>query len=122
MRCVAAHYDGPIRRLLDELVALGDTFKDNEAAQVLQQDVSHLVRTVVYDEQGQPKVKLELVQDLEVLLSAFLRKVRTGRAFWAGEEEKRRAGPDDPLTNHTKHGRTGPIRARAAGRRHHPGL
>lgn len=63
--------------MLDELAALGDTFKDNEAATVLQQDVSHLVRALIYDEQGQPKVKLELVKDLEVLLSAFLRKVQT---------------------------------------------
>lgn len=52
-------------------------FKDNRAGQVLQQDVSSLVHTLVYDEQGQPKVKLELVKDVEVLLSAFLRKVRT---------------------------------------------
>lgn len=43
---------------------------------MLQQDVSQLVRTLVYDEQGQPKIKLELVKDVEVLLSAFLRKVR----------------------------------------------
>lgn len=71
-----AHYDQPIRRFLDELLALSDTFKDNQAGQVLQQDVSQLVRTLVYDEQGQPKIKLELVKDVEVLLSAFLRKVR----------------------------------------------
>lgn len=82
---LTAHYDQPIRRFLDELFALGDVFKDNRAGQVLQQDVSSLVHTLVYDEQGQPKVKLELVKDIEVLLSAFLRKVRTASVgcVWA---------------------------------------
>lgn len=69
-----------MRRLVDELAALGDTFKDNEAGQVLQQDVSQLVHTLVYDEQDQPKVKLELVKDLEVLFSALLRKVSRSMA------------------------------------------
>lgn len=72
-----ANYNEPIRRFLDELFALADVFKDNKAGHVLQQDVSSLVHALVYDEQGQPKIKIELVKDIEVLLSAFLRKVRT---------------------------------------------
>jgi hypothetical protein len=76
-----------VRRLNEELLALRDTFKDNEAGQVLQEDVNHLVKTLVYDEQGQPKVKLELVRDLEVFFSAMLRKVRAcGRVGIAGWE------------------------------------
>lgn len=44
---------------------------------MLQEDVSSLVHALIYDEQGQPKIKIELARDIEVLLSAFLRKVRS---------------------------------------------
>lgn len=43
---------------------------------MLQRDVQDLARTLLFDEQGQPTVKVELVKDLEVLFSALLRKVQ----------------------------------------------
>ena len=59
-----------MRRLLDGLAALGDTFKDKEAGQVLQQDVSQLVHTLVYDEQG--RLRPGLRQELDRRVGADL--------------------------------------------------
>jgi len=73
---LTANYDDRIRRLLDELAYVRDTFRENEAAEILQRDTQELARALIYDEQGQPTINVGLVKDLEVLFSALVRKVQ----------------------------------------------
>jgi len=48
---MAAAYRGPMNRVLDEIAYLRDEFRDNEAAQVLKEDLAQVTRTLIYDEQ-----------------------------------------------------------------------
>jgi hypothetical protein len=44
-------YREPTNRLMEELAFLRDEFREDEAAQVLKQDINSLIATILYDEQ-----------------------------------------------------------------------